>query len=396
MVFNGHSTNKQRILFATIAAGGAHVSTAEAMAQAIESVYPERFEVQVSEIMRDFGFEAFDKRHKEAWRQALNHPWSVHFGQALSDGLPQLSVALQRRMLDSFAKRAAERLGKNPPDLIVVNHGWLNTALTLSKQRYALKAPIVTFVTLTVDASSIWVEPLAERYIIGAKRGKKILIKLGVPEQNIDVIGYPVKHPFLDTLDKQESRAQLGLEEKFTCLIALGGEGVGNNPKQILNWLKDLHFSHQIVLITGRNKKLKEELVTLEQPNLRVEGFVNNMQTFMAASDVVIGKVSGATVFECLAVGRPMLATRKSYRSENEYITYLSEKKLGGFAPDRTNLLNLVTEYFEHPEKLIEIQIQAKNLNFSGMATRIAHYLVHYLETGKPDLNQVDTGVGWE
>ncbi len=395
MFFNVYQTSKQRILFATIAAGGAHVSTAEAMAQAIERVYPERFEIQVSEIMRDFGFKTFDKRHKEAWRQALSYPWSIRFGQALSDRLPQLSVALQRRMLDSFAKCAAEQLEKNPSDLIVVNHGWLNTALTLSKQRYALKTPIVTFVTLTVDASSIWVEPLAERYIIGAERGKRILMNLGVPEQGIDVIGYPVRSPFLDILDKQESRAQLGLEEKFTCLIVLGGEGVGNNPKSILNWLRDLHFSHQIVLITGRNKKLKEELATLGQPNLRVEGFVNNMQTFMAASDVVIGKVSGATVFECLAAGRPMLATRKSYRSENEYITYLSEKKLGGFAPDRNTFLNLVTGYFENPKKLIEIQRQTKNLDFSGMTTRIAHYLVHYLETGKPDLNQVGTGVGW-
>ena len=395
MFFNIYPS-KPRILFATIAAGGAHVSTAEAMAQAIERVYPERFEIQISEIMRDFGFEVFDKRHKETWRWALSHPWSVHLGQALSDGLPQLSVTLQRRMLDGFAKCAAERLKKNPPDLIVVNHGWLNTALTLSKQRYALKTPIVTFVTLTVDASSIWVEPLTERYIIGAERGKRILIKLGMPEQSIDVIGYPVKHPFLDTLNKQEARAQLGLEEKFTCLVALGGEGVGNNPKSILSWLKYLRFSHQIVIITGRNKKLKEELAALKQPNLRVEGFVNNMQTFMASSDVVIGKVSGATVFECLAVGRPIIATRKSYRSENEYITYLSEKKLGGFAPDRNTFLNLVTEYFEHPEKLIEVQKQTKNIDFSGMATRIAHYLVHYLETGKPDFSQVSTGVGWE
>ena len=43
----------RRILFATIAAGGGHVTTAEAMAEALERHFPGRFETRVSDYMAE-------------------------------------------------------------------------------------------------------------------------------------------------------------------------------------------------------------------------------------------------------------------------------------------------------------------------------------------------------
>jgi len=387
---------KERILFATVAAGGAHVSSSEAMAQALEAQYPGRFDLKVSELMLEYGFETFDQRHKDAWRSALEWPWSVRIGQALSDRVPELNVFLQRRLLDKFAQKAAKELQKSPPDLIVATHGWMNTALALAQRRYGLKVPVVTFVTLTVDASAIWVEPWAERYLIGAARGKRVLAKLGVPAEKIDVVGYPVKQPFLGAPTKRVARQTLGLDDDFTCLIVLGGEGVGNIPHELVRWLSILERPPQIVVIAGRNETLKAELEALELAHLHVKGFVTDMASHMAASDLVIGKVSGATVFEALAVGRPILATRKSYRSEDEYINYLHGKGLGHFCPDRESLQARVSEYQSDPARLAEVKRRTEQLDFAGMSERIAHYLVHYLETRTPLTALTGQGVGWD
>lgn len=65
---------RPRILFATIAAGGGHVAVARAMAEAIEHHYPGRFELRVSDYMKDVGVKRvanLDKLHKEIWRFLL-------------------------------------------------------------------------------------------------------------------------------------------------------------------------------------------------------------------------------------------------------------------------------------------------------------------------------------
>ena len=71
------------ILFATIAAGGSHVSSAEAMAQTVEASYPGAYHLELSDLMKDAGFRRFDALHKRSWRRALENPWTVTWGQAL-------------------------------------------------------------------------------------------------------------------------------------------------------------------------------------------------------------------------------------------------------------------------------------------------------------------------
>ena len=384
------------ILFATIAAGGAHVSSAQAMAQALETHYPGRYQTQVSEIMQDYGFEALDKRHKEGWRWMLSSPRRVNFGQKLIDSVPQITTAAQRFMLRDFAQRAAQELSRNPPKLVVSNHGWLTTALTQAQRRYGLEIPVLTFVTVTLDATSVWAEPKAEQYIIGAQMGKRSLMRLGIPEKSIGVIGYPVKQAFMHTPSKAEARRKLGLEETpFTCLVALGGEGVGHDVSTVLDWLETLSFSVQPIVIAGRNEELESRLRerAKTQPLLHVEGFVDNMQDFMAASDTIIGKVSSATTFEALAVGRPTLATQKTFSSENRFIDFLSERDLGRYTPDQASLTAAVEEFATHPQRLEEIEARCQRLAFPDMARRIAQYLAHYADTGKPDPSLYGPGV---
>ena len=384
------------ILFATIAAGGAHVSSAQAMAQALETYYPGRYTTQVAEIMQDYGFEALDKRHKEGWRWMLSSPRRVNLGQKIIDSVPQVTTAAQRFMLRDFAKRAAQELTRNSPKLVVSNHGWLTTALTLAQRRYGLQVPVLTFVTVTLDATSVWAEPNAEQYIIGAEMGKRSLVRLGIPEKSVGVIGYPVKQAFLHTPGKAAARLELGLEkDPFTCLVALGGEGVGHDVGTVLDWLETLSFPVQPIVIAGRNEGLERTLRerAKTQPLLHVEGFVNNMQDFMAASDTIIGKVSSATTFEALAVGRPTLATQKTFSSENRFIDFLSERELGRYTPDKASLTAAIEDFAANPQRLKAVEARCQKLDFPGMARRIAQYLAHYAEEGRPDSSLYGPGV---
>ncbi len=388
---------RSKILFATIAAGGSHVASAEAMKQALETHYPDHFDLEIKEIMKDYGFTTLDTYHKRLWKWMLDHPKLIVMGQKIIDSFPNVSINFQRRALKAFSKKAAALLNGNPPDLIVANHGWLSSALTLSQHKYGLKVPVLTFQTSTFDATALWADPDIERMILGSQVAKNVLINLGVKADKIDVVGYPVKQSFLYPPSQKEARAKLGLKETFTCLISLGGEGVGSSPREVVSALRALEFPVQTVVISGRNKALKKELSDKYQddPLVNVEGFVTNMADYLAASSLVIGKTGPATVFEVLAVGRPFLATRKSGGIENTLIDFLEVNGLGAYVPTIKALQKTVTTYYRDSRQSDHIAQASEQFDFPGMTHRIAAYLAHYVQGNGPDLSLVGKGIEW-
>ena len=82
-------SEKPEILFATLAAGGSHVSSANAMAQAIQKHFPDQYETPIREIMVDYGFGDWVAKHKKSWRWQLAHPWTINLGQPLINAFPR-------------------------------------------------------------------------------------------------------------------------------------------------------------------------------------------------------------------------------------------------------------------------------------------------------------------
>lgn len=63
-------------------------------------------------------------------------------------------------------------------------------------------------------------------------------------------------------------------------------------------------------MICGRNTKLVLRLINKEYPegmNVIVNGFVNNMNEWMAACDTVVTKAGPGTIAEALICGTPIL-----------------------------------------------------------------------------------------
>src|ERR671932_1626967 len=140
--------HKPTILFATIAAGGGHVATARAMSEAIDHHFPGRFELCVSDYMKEVGAKqvaALDGLHKDIWRFMLRYPVLARSSQRLMDALPRLTIAAQRRLVRGFARAAAADLGEDPPLLIVSNHGLITAGLAEAQHRHGPPGPALTF-----------------------------------------------------------------------------------------------------------------------------------------------------------------------------------------------------------------------------------------------------------
>ena len=381
MQYNEPGDGKPEILFASIAAGGTHISTANAMKEAIESQFPEKYSIRVLDIMKEYGFTAADERHKKLWKNALANPWTIVLAQHLIDSAPMITNATIKAMMYDFAREAARRMKREPrPALVVANHGWTVVAMTLAQQRFGLNVPVVSFETSTMNANALWAEPKAERFIVASKVSMHRLVRLGVPSERIDVVGYPVRKAFLEAPPKRDAREKLGLKDEFTCLITLGGEGIGASIELVLDAISDLDKSIQTVLIAGRNRDLFREATdrVATMPNLHVRGFVDNMADYIAASDVVVGKTGPTITYEVLAVGRPMLVPRKAGLAENKMLRMLERNEVGAYTPTRDMISAKIDEYRSNADRLDRISAIAGSFDFPGLARRIALYLDSY------------------
>jgi UDP-N-acetylglucosamine:LPS N-acetylglucosamine transferase len=384
-----------RILFATIAAGGAHVSTAHAMAQAVGRLGAE---ARVYEPMVEYGFTRLDARHKASWRRMLARPGSIVWGQRLIDAVPRLTVQLHRWLLDGFARVAAERIAAEDADLVVVNHGWLTVALTRAQRRYGLATPVLTYETSTMNANALWADPDLERCVTASPRNAEGLARRGVPADRIDVVGYPVREAFLHAPDKRAARQRLDLDEDaFTVLVTFGSEGIGSTVERVLAAIRALGPEVQPLVVTGRNADLRATLRRAhgDLPLLRVEGFVPELGEHVAAADVVVTKTGPATVYEALAVGRPILAPERFGMAENRMSEMLARSGLGGEATTSAELAERLARYGDDPDLLAAAEAKAAAFDFAGMAERLGRYLEGYARTRQVPSDTLGRGLPW-
>lgn len=314
----------------------------------------------------------------------LRHPSLVRTAQRVIDAGPGINAAWQRSFLAGFSGRLAAALAELSPDLVVGNHGWLATALTMAQRRHGLRIPVVTYVTEPLDANALWSEPRLERAVTASTAARDDLVRLGVPAGAVDVIGYPVQRRFRDAPPRREARAQLGLEDRFTCVVSLGAEGIAGRPAEVARALAGT--GSQVVVIVGRNERLAGELraATADLPGVAVRGFVEDMERYLAAADVFVGKAGPASVMETLAVGRPLVITAYAGLNERRVVEFVQARGLGELATRPDALVGAVERLRADPSSRRETEDRIDALGFDRMANALGRYLIHYARTGAP------------
>jgi processive 1,2-diacylglycerol beta-glucosyltransferase len=136
------------------------------------------------------------------------------------------------------------------------------------------------------------------------------LERLGVPPDAITVSGIPIDPVFAVAKDVRAMRAKHGLApDRTTILASTGGFGVGP-VEALIHTLLEVQHPAQLVVICGRSEALKRQLDELAAgrpppltPALHVVGYTTEMDEYMAAADLLVGKPGGLTSSEALARG---------------------------------------------------------------------------------------------
>lgn len=295
-----------KVLVLSASAGAGHVRAAEALVRAFDrtGLAREVRHVDALQLTNKVFRNLYSRAYIELVDRApevlgwlydfLDDPWEKERRRLAWD---KLNTVPFRRML------ARER-----PDLVVCTHFLPAEIMSWMKAKEKLTSP-QTIVVTDFDVHAMWLCHHYEEYFVALDETREHLVRLGIPPEKVTATGIPIDPVFAEPKDKVAMRAKLGLARDTTVvLLSAGGFGVGP-VEHIVTTLLGLRHRAEIVAICGRNAELHGRLAALAAqavggPNrLHVVGYTTDMDEYMTAADVLVGKPGGLTTSEALAKG---------------------------------------------------------------------------------------------
>jgi UDP-N-acetylglucosamine:LPS N-acetylglucosamine transferase len=322
-----------KIMFAISDTGGGHRSAAASIIAALDK------EVSIQSTIVDFlritNLPGLKKAPEIYDYCSRNHLWLNNLFFKKTNSISRIN-ALTKIVYSQSHYSLKRVIATTEPDAVVAVHPLVIGLLQQTRKKSHATWPIIAVITDLVTIHASWATPGADLYLVPTPEAFQSLIKYGIPYSQILYTGFPVHPKFADnTLLKKQACDELGIKnDTFTVLLTGGGVGAGNMGDWV-HALKTQCPDKQILVITGNNKTLYNELNNRSShfDRLHVYGFVNNMETLMAASDVIVSKAGPGTLMEGVTMNKPLIVTEAVGIQETGNIDFINKYQLGYHCP---------------------------------------------------------------
>jgi processive 1,2-diacylglycerol beta-glucosyltransferase len=369
--------NKPRVLLLSASSGAGHVRAA----QALEKAFAARGDCTVEHIdtihyVSKLFQSVYDKTYIAMVRRAPD------LMGLLYDRTDKPWENVRRRLaLDRINSGPLIRLLKKvQPDLCVATHflaGEIIAWLIAKEKLRARNAIVVT----DYDVHAMWLVKTVDRYFVALEESAEYLARIGVLREKIRISGIPVDPLFATPLERAEARRSLQLDPSATMLlISAGGYGIGP-VEQLVKDLVALQKPWQIVAIAGKAEKVRKRLEEIARgagqlqrgtERLVAVGFTKEMDKYMAAADLLVGKAGGLTTSEALARSLPMALIEPIPGQEERNADHLLE---AGAAIRCNNLPAAawkIARLLDDSERLAQMRDAAQRMGKPNAAAEIA------------------------
>jgi 1,2-diacylglycerol 3-beta-galactosyltransferase len=198
-----------------------------------------------------------------------------------------------------------------------------------------------------VTAHAFWFAPQVTCCLVPTEENRQRALAHGLPEERVLLTGLPVDPRFVAAAqqDPHAARRRLGLEPDLPVVLLVGGgEGMGS-LRRISSAVVSGGVQAQLVVITGRNGRLRARLSAETWPiPVRVEGFVSNMHEWMRAANLLVTKAGPSTVSEALVLGLPMVLSGALPGQERPTVDYVVQAGAGVWAPTPRKVARAIRE----------------------------------------------------
>lgn len=288
------------------------------------------------------------------------------------------------KITNNMRQYLIEKIDAFQPDVVFCAHTYAGIIMSDFKKEGRYTMPVVSVVS-DFDISPYTQCITAVDYmIIPEPSFERSLQKLGFKKEQIKCLGIPVQTKFSDNKDKIEARIELGIDpSKFTIMIMNGGFGFGNNELLVRN-ISQVKRDFQIVVVNGKNElmrtKIQKFLDDNNISNVFNLGFVNNVDTIMSASDILVGKIGGVAISEAFNKHLPIIASKKLPWQEHDNMLFLKARNACEYIRYDEHIIELITNFIDHPETLENMREEMARIAKPNATVDIGNLLIELAE----------------
>jgi len=375
--------HKPHIVFLFSDTGGGHRSASEAIIEALDIEFPEEFTYEMVDFFKEYSPPPLNLAGPVyPLMSRMEYLWEFTF--KASDN-PDFMRVLFSAFWPYIRFGMYKMLKEHPSDIYVSVHPLINIPFLHAMRRREITTPYMVVVTDLVSTHSAWFAKEADLISIPTEQARKPALYAGINPKKIKVIGLPVADRFCKPPgDKKALQKKLGWpRDKTIILLVGGGDGMGplGTVSKEINRAK---LDASLVIITGRNKKLRDELEAIDwNIPTYIYGFVTDMPDLMRAADILVTKAGPGTISEALIANLPIILYHRIPGQEEGNVSYVIDEGAGIWAPDIEDIINTLEDWLNNPEKRILAVENAKRLARPDASRQIVHTIAELIKFNK-------------
>lgn len=207
---------------------------------------------------------------------------------------------------------------KEKPDFLLCTNFLGGVVLPTLVKKYHLPVPVYIYAADAFNNPISGTNRNIDILYVPTILGRENCIRNGQLPLQVRVCPFPLKADLqkFTPMDKYAARMKLGLEpDKFTILLNLGGEGIGDTS--FVQEVCKLGLDWQIVVLgkLSITTSAKYNTFVKHHPDFHLSrpGFVHNMGEYICACDVQVGKAGANSLMESLYLKRPFMISELLY-----------------------------------------------------------------------------------
>jgi processive 1,2-diacylglycerol beta-glucosyltransferase len=258
----------------------------------------------------DLAYSSVSQILKNSYRFGITHlPGAWKRAYDLSDSISYKddSLGVFRKAMLAL-KRALEEW---QPHAVVHTYPFYSQLLEAIVGRFqTLPFSVTTVITDAVTINQTWLKGRTDTFIVSDDTSREVVIKWGIPDEKIRVMGFPVSPEFERLANHGLPNDRFDEPARILYLPSTPKKHIKETLAMLLALSNEQNL--QLTVVLGRHAKRLGALMKAWEKKFRsgqmeIIDWADNIPQLLREHHVVIGKAGGASVQEAIAAHRPLL-----------------------------------------------------------------------------------------
>ena len=245
------------------------------------------------------------------------------------------------------------------------------------KAQGKVKVPLICLMT-DYGAHRAWICEHVDAYVVAAEHMVDELVAFGVNRDIVYPFGIPVFANFFEPQDEEMLIREMEMDPGIPIVLFMAGSFGVSNIIGLYKKLVNQDVPLQIIVITGRNKKLYEAFekeIKTSPMKTKLLYFTDEVEKYMHASDLIVTKPGGLTVSEALACNLPMAVFNAIPGQEEDNANFLKANDMGVKIDKNTDFPKFISDLIREKHQLEQMRKSCEKFDKSKSSENIVELM---------------------